>query len=145
MRRWGQSERESAGQDVWWCVDVPENWISLSHRAATEVDESLCCTLAACSTLIIKWCSSQSSDLVRVGLSNLLLSTKLTAVSSCLIPFISSSSPSNESLCIYIFFFYFQFWSVPLDYPCNHSAVAPVLMSLPRHASSSYISFQLQT
>lgn len=34
-------------------------------------------------------------------------------------------------------FFSFQFWRVGSDRPCS----APVLMSLPRHASTSYISF----
>lgn len=145
VKRWGQRER--AGQVVWWCVDVPENGIFLTHRAAARVDESLSCSLAACLTLIIKWCSSQSPDLVHAGLSNFLLSTKLAAE----IPSYPPVSPSPPSCpmnpCVYRYymcyiFFNFQFWSVPSDRPCIHPAVDPVLMSLPRLPSSSYISFQ---
>jgi len=35
-----ERERER-GQVVWWCVDVPENPVSLRHKAAAEADESL--------------------------------------------------------------------------------------------------------
>lgn len=87
---------------VWWCVDVPEKWISLSHRAAAGVDGSFSHSLAACSTLIIKRCSSQSPGLVRVGLFSLLLSTKqLTLLLSCIL---TSPSPLscwvNHSVCV---------------------------------------------
>lgn len=49
---------------------------------------------------------------------------------------------SNKSFCvhIYLFIFIFQFWNVP----SGHVSIQQwplVLMSLPRHTSSSYISF----
>lgn len=142
VKRWRQSKKERVQNRLSgraWELGPSESscesrWISLS------------CSLAACSTSneLSITCPYMQDSPICCYLPSLLQWIPL--LSSC-ISF--PSILSNDSQCIlyiyiilFFFFFNFQFWSAPSDRPCIHPAVAPVLMSLPRHASSSHISFQ---
>lgn len=133
--------RERECDDVW--TTCLRCGFPFSHRAAAGVDESLSCRLAAHSPLIIK-CSSRSSDLIHAGPSNLLLSTRHGCTELPSYPRISFPCIlSDELQCVYIFnFFFLPISNFAITAPRIHPAVTPVLMSLPGHASSSYISFQ---
>ena len=89
--------------------------VALDHLTSYMQDPPICCYLPGFAAL--------SSPLIHVS------------------P-VPASWQMNYSVYTYLIFFFLPISNFAITAPRIHPAVTPVLMSLPGHASSSYISFQ---